>query len=274
MHTTALRLVLLAACLGLLGACARPGGYRTLRPPPDLQADDGAAAPADDPRMYADLIRQMQARGLYYASLAHIDACERRYGDSPELRLLRADALRHTGHGAQAEPIYRSLLRGPQAGPAWHGLGLVAAASGRDAEAIGDFEHAIELDPINAAYLGDLGFARLRRGDLDGARSPLSKAAQLAPSDGHAISNMALLLRLEGQPARADALMRQAGLPADSRAAVRRMAQVLARGGARSGMPMPRGDGDGDDASHIPASLLERFQTPATPTPESSHEGS
>ena len=65
------------------------------------------AAP-DTPGMYLGLIERMQSQGLYYASLAHIDAYEKQYGASPQTILLRADALRMTDQPAASAAVIRN----------------------------------------------------------------------------------------------------------------------------------------------------------------------
>lgn len=62
------------------------------------------------PATYLSLIRRMQEQGLYYASLAHIDAYQQRYGRAPEIMLLRADALRETDQLAAADAEYRAVV--------------------------------------------------------------------------------------------------------------------------------------------------------------------
>jgi Flp pilus assembly protein TadD len=235
----------------------------------------------DNKDVYLQLIRKMQQQGAYYASLAHIDAYRLRYGDSPELRRLQADALRETGQGDAAVPIYRGLLHGDQAAAAWHGLGLIAANAGRQADAEQALVQAVQLEPINPAYLSDLGYARLRAGQVDAAREPLSKAAQLAPGDLKAISNPALWAILANQPQRADALMQGAKLPQATRDAVHRLAlQLRTAAAARTVATASRASipasAAGTTASHayprhvpvpneitgIPGGVLDRFGNP------------
>ncbi|WP_246761058.1 hypothetical protein [Ralstonia solanacearum] len=62
------------------------------------------------PGTYLSLIRRMQEQGMYYASLAHIDAYVQRFGRAPEVVLLRADALRETDQLAAAEADYRAVV--------------------------------------------------------------------------------------------------------------------------------------------------------------------
>src|SRR5690625_2993831 len=81
----------------LLGGCATTDGYGAMHnPAARMAATQGLPTTADDQVMYLRLIKKMQKRGLYYASLAHIDAYEKRYGTTPQVAILRADALRET----------------------------------------------------------------------------------------------------------------------------------------------------------------------------------
>jgi hypothetical protein len=175
------------AALCLLGACASKDvvGYGV-----GPQAERAAMAqqanrdPAPDtPGMYLGLIDQMQSQGLYFASLAHIDAYEKQYGASPDTILLRADALR----------------------------------------------------PTDAVTLSDLGYAKLRDGDVNGARVPLMKAAELDQNNPKIVSNMVLYLLANGDQAQALAVMNQQKFTPDVRAAIRSDgAKVAAAGRAQT----------------------------------------
>lgn len=251
-----------AACV-LLGACAQRTGYLH-RVQPSLAPPTQPSATGNRD-MYLGLIRQMQQKGAYYASLAHIDAFRQRYGNPPELRQLQAEALRETGQTAQAEAVYRSLLGTDQVAAAWHGLGLIDAARGRHAEADQALARAVQLKPIDVNYLGDLGFARLQAGQVAAAREPLAKAAELAPDNAKAISNLAVWMLLDNEYAKADALMQGAALPAATRNAVRNLAmQLRAPSAASAATPAaapataPRATAS-DRIAGIPGSMLERF---------------
>lgn len=263
---------LVAACL--LAACAH-GGY--LRAP----AAEALAEPSpqDDRGMYLELIRRMQREGAWYASLAHIDAYRKRFPDRPDLRALQAEALRRTGREDESVAVYRSLLKGPEAAAAWHGLGLIAATQERSGDAEYALARAVELDPLNADYLGDLGFNRLRDGRGELARAPLAQAAELAPGNLRAAANLALWTLLHGQAAQAEAIMRQAALPDATRSEIYRLA-----GNLRSARPRPAptaATGVAGTASVsapaaapsitgivAPPSMLERFGSPHPSSPE------
>lgn len=246
----------------LLPACAHGG--MAYRPPPAEPA--GEPAPQDDRAMYLALIRQMQDQGAYYASLAHVEAFRTRFGDTPALRLLEADALRETGNGESAAALYRGLLRGAQAAPAWHGLGRVAAAAGRRDDAWQALAQAVRLEPLEPRYLGDLGFALLQAGRVADARAPLAKAAELAPGNSRAVANLALWALLSGQPAVADAIMRRAELAEPVRGEVMRLYGALRAPATAAATPAPP-VAAGDATSRPPGSMLERF-TPSSDRPD------
>lgn len=278
----ACRWLLFASAYLLLGACATHGGY-----PNHVTAQniiEPEKAKHDSPDMYLDLIRQMQKQGAYYASLAHIDAYRQRNGNPPELQRLRADALREIGQTDGASKAYRRLLDTDQSAAAWHGLGLIDADAGRYDQAAQSLRKAVELEPINAAYLGDLGYAQLCAGQLALAREPLAKAAELEPASIKAISNLALWATLHGDRAQADAIMQRADLPQSARDAVQKLATRLRTGTqAQTGLPnAPRTDIETAAApsirvmprrvpppqiAGIPGGMLERFGT-STPTSE------
>ncbi|MET0330070.1 MAG: Flp pilus assembly protein TadD [Dyella sp.] len=208
----------------LTGCSSNPTAHKDMHP--DIAADAGAAA-TDNQAMYLDLIAQMQQQGAYFASLAHVQAFRKQYGNPPLLRRLEADALRETGQSDTADRAYRSLLNSTQAAAAWHGLGLIAASKNDFADADKDLSRAVDLDPVNVSYLGDQGFARLRAGALSEARTPLAKAAELAPGNLKAVSNLVVWSLLAGHPDQAEAMMQQAKLPPANRAAIVQLAQQL-----------------------------------------------
>lgn len=254
----------------LVGCGGKQAAYRQPPVEPAL-----VESPQDDRGMYLDLIRKMQAQGAHFASLAHIDAFRASFGDSPELRILQADALRETGDAAAAEPIYRSLTKGPQAAPAWHGLGLIAANQHDAGNANLAFANAVRTDPLNATYLGDQGFALLQSGDFAQARAPLAKAAELAPGNLRAISNLALWALLSGQPGTAQDMMQRANLPEATRLEIYRLSQSLRRAPVAdatppmrpepaSEAPAPRGTATALVAQPQPAGTVLRPQPPGS----------
>ncbi|MBV7486659.1 hypothetical protein [Bordetella sp. BOR01] len=180
-----------------------------------------------EPQLMLALIRETQAQGRYFASLAYIDAYRQRFGASDQLATLQADALRRTGQEEQSEAAYRKLLGGAQAAQGWHGLGLLAGARGDFSQAAQDLERAAQLSPTDAQMLGDLGYARLRAGDSAAARVPLGKAAELDPSNTKVLANMALLLVVEGNAMQAQQLMDRANLGQEARSQIFQLASQM-----------------------------------------------
>ncbi|MCA8093577.1 pilus assembly protein [Burkholderia anthina] len=262
-----------AAAALLLGACAtKESGYgvntQTERAALIQAADQKQSVP-DTPAMYLSLIQRMQGQGLYYASLAHIDAYDKAYGVSPDTTLLRADALRMTDQPAASAAAYTQLLKTPLAARGYRGLGLIAGAAGDFGHAVQALTQASELAPTDASLLSDLAYAKLRNGDVVGARVPLLKAAELDQHNPKIISNLALYLLAAGRPQDAQMLMARQHLPADIRkdigidsarvaAAVRAQQRAAATPPVvqRRGVSVPMANNFGYDQT-VP--LLQRF---------------
>lgn len=211
---------MLAAAL-LLGACAtKESGYgvgaQTERAALMQAADQKQSVP-DTPGMYLGLIQRMQAQGLYYASLAHIDAYDKTYGVMPESILLRADALRMTDQPAASAVVYAQLLKTPLAARGYRGLGLLAGAAGDFDRAVQALTQASELAPTDPSLLSDLAYAKLRSGDVVGARVPLMKAAELDQRNPKIVSNLVLYLFAAGRAQDAQRLMNQQHLSTEIR---------------------------------------------------------
>ncbi|MDR3396028.1 MAG: pilus assembly protein [Pandoraea sp.] len=238
--------VLCTATLVALAGCGGPriGGYGAPSAAALMQAqqndeEKAKAAKPDTRELYLSMIRQMQEQGSYFASLAHIDQFRIQYGASPDIDILRADALRETGQPDAAEQAYRTLLGGSEAAAAWHGIGLVAAQRKDFAGAAQALREAVSRAPTEAFYLSDLGFALLNNGDAGAARVPLAQAAELRPDSRKVLSNLAVYLVVTGERSRADDMMTRAKMPQTTREAIDKLAadisaQVKARRAAAS----------------------------------------
>ncbi|WP_254615484.1 pilus assembly protein TadD [Cupriavidus basilensis] len=183
----------------------------------------------DDKSVYLGLIGKMQEEGLYFASLAHIDVYEKRFGASPAMTLMRADALRETNQDAAAEQAYRSLAGTSVQARAYHGLGLIAGRRNDFAAAATAFQLAAGADPTNAQVANDLGYALMRTGALPEARVPVMQALQLDGKNPRVVSNAAVWLAADGKRDQAASLMQRAGLPEATRKAVLQEAERVRR---------------------------------------------
>lgn len=197
----------------------------------EAAADTKAGATVDTQATYLKLVEQMQKEDLWFASLAHIDALERRWGVSPESTRVRAEALRQTGQAAAAEASYKRLIGTPLEGAGYRGLGLLAGARSNYPEAVQFLRQAQHRAPTDALLLSDLGYAQLRAGSIDEARLPLMQALQLRPDSAQAQANLALYLELSNQQEQAAALMDANRMSPAARLAIKEAAQQLRRGG-------------------------------------------
>jgi len=184
-----------------------------------------------NPGTYLSLIRRMQEQGLYYASLAHIDAYQQRFGRSPDVLLLHADALRETDQLAAAEADYRAVVAATSASGggtqgalqnanAWRGLGITAGRQGQFAEAARRLQVAAQGNPTDATTASDFGYALMRAGDVEQARVPLMQAAQLDASNPKIAGNLAIWLTVNDRKADAAAMAARAQLGAPARKAI------------------------------------------------------
>jgi Flp pilus assembly protein TadD len=218
------RLAVVALSLGF-AACSH--GPRRPEPPPE--AVDKESPAAKDQAVRMDLIREVINKGQYYAALAHIEEQKAGYGDSPELRLLEADTRRNLGQKTQAEALYRSLLAGPQAGQAYHGLGLLYAAGGDREGAILSLRSAARRLPTDVEIRNDLGYALMEAGRYTEAMPELSTAAELAPNQLKSRNNLIILMVLMGNEPAASRLAQQIGAGPDQMRRLRDEAQDIRR---------------------------------------------
>jgi Flp pilus assembly protein TadD len=237
-HRPAAACVAAIASALLLAGCSSPKDFyaaaaaqqraEAAEAPAAETAAGAAGAAAATQATYQSLIEQMQQKSLWFASLAHIDALEQRWGVSPASTQLRADALRRTGQGIESKTMYTRLLDTPLAGAGYHGLGLLAGAEADYVRAAQLLQQAQQHKPTDALLLSDLGYAQLRAGRIAEARVPLMQAMQLKPDATQVQVNLALYLQASRQADRADALMKAYRLPEATRAAVREVARQLA----------------------------------------------
>ncbi len=235
--------LLFSACIafgGMLPALALAANlYAGAESPAILDTQEKVAADAQTleqkPDLYLQLIAGMQQRGLYYASLAHLDAFDARWPRRDDATLLRAHALRESGQADAAKAMYGKLLKGSLAARAYHGLGLIEMRAGNIEQGSEALSRAAVLAPTDAAILGDQGYAFLMLGKFEDARLALLKAAELDDGNKRIGANLALLLALSGKLEQAQELMQRYNL------APRVREDILARSSdVRSGLKITR----------------------------------
>ena len=227
------------ACAGVLAGCVNgssDSAWRLMEDQQQEQAmmqrqemDDARKKAPEKEQLLIMTIKEAQDQGRYFASLAFIDEYAVKYGKSPDVEILRAEALRKTDQHAQSEKIYRSLTKTNQKARAWHGLGLMAGQRGDLVEAAKNLENASSASPSDAVILSDLAYARIRIGDIEGARIPIGKAAELMPQNPKVLSNMALYLLVRGATPAAEQVMKSANLGQQARQEIYAIADQVRR---------------------------------------------
>lgn len=227
------------ACVGVLAGCVNgssDSAWRLMEDQQQEQAmiqrqemDDARKKAPEKEQLLIMTIKEAQDQGRYFASLAFIDEHDVKYGKSPDVEILRAEALRKTDQHAQSEKIYRSLTKTRQKAQAWHGLGLMSGQQGDFAEAAKNLANASAAAPSDAVILSDLAYARMRLGDIEGARIPIGKAAELMPQNSKVLSNMALYLLVRGATPAAEQVMRSANLSQQARQEIYAIADQVRR---------------------------------------------
>ncbi len=206
----------------LLSACASSSPHHD-----DAAADktESEAPHLKEGEIHADLIRRMLDNGQYYAALAHIEDQKRSTGGD-ELTLLEADARSHLGQVAQADALYRKLLGTRYAGQAYHGLGLLYAATDLEG-AIRNLRIAVERVPTDVDFRNDLGYALMEAGRYTEAMPQLSTAAELAPSQLKSRNNLIILMMLVGNEGAVQRLAQESAATPQRMQQLRDSAQLI-----------------------------------------------
>jgi len=236
----------LAAVALLAGCASTPNTAEMMAKQADAQIelaklrDKEARAEYSDQTVYLGLINRMQQEGMYFASLAHIDAFQQRFGSNPSLLAMRADALRETGQDDAALQAYRELLGTDRAARAHHGIGLVFGRQSDFMRAAGELHQAVSMDPINPQFSSDLGYALMRGGALQEARVPVMQALELDANNPRVISNAVVWLWASGKRMEANAMMQRAAMQEPTRTAIRKEADRVARAAQAHDRNAPR----------------------------------
>ena len=114
------------------------------------------------------------------------------FGAVPSLDALmaQAQALHHGGRLAQAEPVYREVLRrSPRHVDALHSLGMLALQAGHAQAGADLVAQAIAVDPSHASAHGNLGYALHLLGRHEDALRHFDRALELQPDLLEALNN-------------------------------------------------------------------------------------
>lgn len=92
---------------------------------------------------------------------------------------------------------------------AWNGLGIIADAQSRFAEAHSHFQRALELVPGHPKILANLGWSKLLDGDPVAGEALLRRALEIEPESVVTRSNLAFSVALQGRYEEAMVLYRE-----------------------------------------------------------------
>lgn len=105
---------------------------------------------------------------------------------------------------ASFERTVKLTARYPSTMPkAWNNLGLIAGREGRNDEAIGYFERALQIDPDNVIALENLGSAYRAEKRWDEARKTLERAIELDSNSAEANYSLGMVFAQTGDTQRA-----------------------------------------------------------------------
>jgi pentatricopeptide repeat protein len=157
--------------------------------------------------LYLGIIDGLVKQGRYEAALAFLD----QYKDaSPRAAVLRGDALVGAGYAVEAVAAYRKAADSSYAAAAYNGMGRAESAQRAWSSAIEDFRRASAIEPANAEYLNNIGYARLQLGGKDSvavAMESLKRAHELDPESATIRNNLILAARLSNNHAQTVALL-------------------------------------------------------------------
>ena len=128
-----------------------------------------------------------------YQALAHIGSC-----------------LSAIGRFGEAETYFRKALQGLDDPLTHYNLGLLLALTGRLNEAVGEYEKALERDPVYSDARSNLAAALVKQGNLDRAAKELVLLLETDPENAGAHTNLGLVYLQQGRRAQARVQLEEA----------------------------------------------------------------
>jgi tetratricopeptide (TPR) repeat protein len=110
----------------------------------------------------------------------------------------------------EAESFLRGAVEHLDDAPTHYNLGLVMALVGRPAEAVAEYERAIDRDARHVEARSNLAAMLVRLGKLDQASRQLEAALAIEPENANAHTNLGLVFAQRGQVERAVREFREA----------------------------------------------------------------
>jgi Flp pilus assembly protein TadD len=161
--------------------------------------------------------RELIERRQYGDALAAIQQIHESTGRSAGTLTLRSLAYRGQGLPEDAQADLREALRlNPDYAPAHAGLAILHDEARRFGEGDNHHRRAVELDPQNASYLNDWGYALYQQGRLQDALVRFQKAVSLDPLPARYHNNLGFAYARAGDFTRAAQQFRVGGSPAEA----------------------------------------------------------
>jgi Flp pilus assembly protein TadD len=196
------------------------GGCTALpqEPKPEPVSPGMAMPPPSQAELYLGVVDGLIRQKRYEAAIAFLAKYQKSQVLTPRYHKLAGDALAGAGRIDEAIAAYRQILKTALAPEAYNGIGKALSARGAWSEAAENFRQAATLDPSNASYLNNFGYAQLeqdfRGPDLAPVVSELRRAHELDPGSNRIRDNLALALSLSGSEAQFRAFLNTIADPA------------------------------------------------------------
>ncbi|WP_298867365.1 tetratricopeptide repeat protein [uncultured Gimesia sp.] len=118
--------------------------------------------------------------------------------ESPQMILART--AENKGQFTSAQQTYRVMLqRNPKNAVVLHRMGIVNSKMGKHDAATHYLMEAVKIQPDNAKYLTDLGYALYLQNDLPAAEIALDESIKRDPSSKRSFNNLSLVLGHQGR---------------------------------------------------------------------------
>lgn len=122
--------------------------------------------------------------------------------ESPQMMMART--AEEKGKFADAQQTYRVMLqRNPKNATVLNRMGIVCSKMSKHDAATKYLMEAVKIQPDNAKYLTDLGYALYLQNDLSAAEIALEESIKRDPSSKRSFNNMSLVLGHQGRMAEA-----------------------------------------------------------------------
>ena len=158
----------------------------------------------DQPDALFDLATVLRVLRRYEEALELLERHRRLFPGDPQVVADIGRCLAGLRRYAAAEPVLRRALEGLDTAETRYDLGLVLDRSGRLAEAVAEYERALDRNPNHVDSLNNLGIALARQGRIGRAASLFERGVAVDPGHADLQANLGALYLAQGarEPAR------------------------------------------------------------------------